>query len=231
MLVTLHVVRGSASRPEVSVELPSVIGRSREAQLRIAHPMVSRRHCELYQVDGLLMVRDLGSLNGTWVGGRRVVEAPLPPGGEIEVGPLAFHAEYDYAGDASDVPPAKLDLAAEEGAEAAAQAAGGPQVEAETPYDPQSVDAAIEVPPQVFLAQFAAAEAGESESPWSDVPLGAADSASGPPQGPDQTGTRPRAEESQSTVSEPQKRVPPVRHPPPDQPADQSQPPPHRSDS
>ncbi len=72
MQVTLTVVGGKADRRQVRVKVPVVIGRSREAGLVVAHPMVSRRHCELYVAEGWPQVRDLGSLNGVYVGGRQV---------------------------------------------------------------------------------------------------------------------------------------------------------------
>ena len=53
-------------------------------------PLISRRHCEISENDGLLMVRDLASLNGTMIGGQRVESAPLLPGGEFTIGPLMF---------------------------------------------------------------------------------------------------------------------------------------------
>lgn len=67
---------------------------------------------ETFERGGLLMIRDLGSLNGTYVGGRRVREAPLPPNKEFTVGPLTFRVLYDYAGDLGALPPA---IPAEEG--------------------------------------------------------------------------------------------------------------------
>ncbi|MFZ1935120.1 MAG: FHA domain-containing protein [Thermoguttaceae bacterium] len=100
----LIVVGGKASKGSVSLKLPTVIGRSRQATLTVAHPMVSRRHAELFERDGLLMIRDLGSLNGTRIEGQRIKEAPLPPDAEFTIGPLTFQAKYDYKGDLSKLP-------------------------------------------------------------------------------------------------------------------------------
>ena len=106
MEATLTVIGGKTSKRTITLrKLPTVIGRGKEARLTIAHPMVSRRHCELSEKGGLLMVRDLGSLNGTLVGGRRIKEAPLPPGGEFSIGPLSFCAQYQYDGDRKSLPP------------------------------------------------------------------------------------------------------------------------------
>ena len=95
MEAKLIVVEGKASKGAVALKLPAVIGRSREAGLTVAHPMVSRRHCEIFEVDGLLMIRDLGSLNGTEVAGQRISEAPLLPDDLFTVGPLTFRAVYE----------------------------------------------------------------------------------------------------------------------------------------
>ena len=51
---------------------------------------VSRRHAELRLVDGRWMLRDLGSSNGTWVNGCRVVEAEVGPGDEVALGHCSF---------------------------------------------------------------------------------------------------------------------------------------------
>jgi len=108
MRVKLIVVGGKASRTVIALKLPTVIGRSREAQLTVAHPMISRRHCEVYESDGLLMIRDLGSLNGTLVDSQRIREAPLPPKGEFTVGPLTFQARYEYSGDLDSLPAVQV---------------------------------------------------------------------------------------------------------------------------
>ncbi len=105
MEATLTVIGGKTSKRTITLrKLPAVIGRGKEARLTIAHPMVSRRHCELTEKGGLLLVRDLGSMNGTLVGGRRIKEAPLPPGGEFSIGPLSFRAQYQYDGDRNSLP-------------------------------------------------------------------------------------------------------------------------------
>ena len=65
------------------------VGRHRECALRLASVSVSARHGEI-RVDagGNVSVRDLGSTNGTFVGGHRVFELPVavPPGGTVHFG-------------------------------------------------------------------------------------------------------------------------------------------------
>ena len=66
------------------------LGRSTRCQLVFADDSVSCRHAVLHVRDGAWYVRDQGSLNGTWVNGRRVVEAEIRPGDELRLGELAL---------------------------------------------------------------------------------------------------------------------------------------------
>jgi hypothetical protein len=63
-----------------------VIGRSSACQLVLADDTVSRRHAELRIEGGRWLLRDLGSSNGTWVNGRRVVEAEVRAGDTLHLG-------------------------------------------------------------------------------------------------------------------------------------------------
>lgn len=91
----LVVVGGEVKSAEIKLRLPSTIGRGRGATIMLPHPLVSRQHCELFETNGRLMVRDLGSLNGTFVNNERISEAPLPPGELLTVGAVTFRAVYD----------------------------------------------------------------------------------------------------------------------------------------
>ncbi len=63
-----------------------VVGRSRDCDVTIDDPNVSRRHAELREQDGGWVIADLASTNGVKVNGRRVSEQPLEPGDEITLG-------------------------------------------------------------------------------------------------------------------------------------------------
>jgi hypothetical protein len=63
-----------------------VIGRSRECDLVLDDPNVSRRHVELRRDDDGWAVRDLGSTNGIKLNGRRSRGGRLSPGDEITLG-------------------------------------------------------------------------------------------------------------------------------------------------
>jgi hypothetical protein len=98
MEAKLVVVGGKANRSEVKLKLPAMLGRGRDVDVTVAHATVSRHHCLIYELDGALVVRDNGSLNGTLVDGKRIKEALLRPGQSLTIGPLTFRAEYDHSG-------------------------------------------------------------------------------------------------------------------------------------
>lgn len=96
--VTLIVVGGDVKTPEVKLRLPSTVGRGRDCSIMLRHPLVSRQHCEIYESSGALMVRDLGSLNGTFVNNQRIEgDAPLQPGQLLTIGTVTFRAIYEDA--------------------------------------------------------------------------------------------------------------------------------------
>ena len=64
-----------------------VLGRSRECDLRLADPNISRRHAEVQlEGDGSYALVDLGSTNGTELNGKRVSHARLSEGDAITIG-------------------------------------------------------------------------------------------------------------------------------------------------
>jgi hypothetical protein len=72
-----------------------VIGRSRECDIPLSDPNVSRRHAELRHAGDGWTVVDLGSTNGVKVNRRRVNEAQLQPGDTITVGLTDLTFELD----------------------------------------------------------------------------------------------------------------------------------------
>ena len=72
-----------------------LLGRSRDCDVTLDDPNVSRRHAELRREGGTWVVSDLGSTNGVKVNGQRVHEHPLSPGDEIVLGleQLTFEVE------------------------------------------------------------------------------------------------------------------------------------------
>jgi transcriptional regulator with PAS, ATPase and Fis domain len=69
------------------------VGAAPGNDLTIADPTVSRVHCEVVQRGDTLVLRDLGSTNGTWVEGVRLRDGDVPPGAIVRVGSSAFRID------------------------------------------------------------------------------------------------------------------------------------------
>ncbi|MFZ5829334.1 MAG: FHA domain-containing protein [Planctomycetota bacterium] len=105
MHARIIIIGGRATQREVALELPAVLGRSSQVSVTISHSMISRKHCMLFEQAGVVLVRDLGSLNGTFIKGKRIVEAPLRPGDSFSIGPLKFRVVYQPAAPIAELPP------------------------------------------------------------------------------------------------------------------------------
>ena len=72
-------------------------GRHPESDIFLDDITVSRRHVEITPSgDGAYALRDVGSLNGTYVNRERIEEAELSPGDEVQIG--KFKLVYLVAG-------------------------------------------------------------------------------------------------------------------------------------
>jgi pSer/pThr/pTyr-binding forkhead associated (FHA) protein len=79
--------------PDIPLDHVIVVGRDPRCDIRIGSFRVSKRHCRLaHDGDGVL-VRDLGSTNGTRINGRRVDRGVLRPGDELSIAHCRFHLE------------------------------------------------------------------------------------------------------------------------------------------
>jgi pSer/pThr/pTyr-binding forkhead associated (FHA) protein len=71
-------------------------GRHPESDIFLDDITVSRRHVEITPAGGGYSVRDVGSLNGTYVNRERIDEVQLDPGDEVQIG--KFKLVYLVAG-------------------------------------------------------------------------------------------------------------------------------------
>lgn len=101
MQAKLRIVGGGERDQEIDLKLPATIGRGADNEITLGQPLISRRHCQLTESAGRILVRDLGSTNGTFIGSERVErERALKPGELLTIGTVTFRAIYgDMLGD------------------------------------------------------------------------------------------------------------------------------------
>lgn len=69
------------------------LGRGTDCDFPLRDQSVSRKHCKIKGVNGVFMVRDFGSGNGTKVNGAAVDYAVLKDGDLIEIGLSQFRVQ------------------------------------------------------------------------------------------------------------------------------------------
>src|SRR5665213_715581 len=97
MLFRLVVKKNGKRTKVVEVRTPTTrIGRAHGNEIRIPSAQVSRQHCRLQMKDGLVMVEDLESVNGTFLNGSLLTGVAVArPGDLLGVGPVTFVVEYE----------------------------------------------------------------------------------------------------------------------------------------
>lgn len=78
------------------LELPAIVGRDSTSCVSIDHPSISRSHCQfMLGPDESLQVRDMSSLNGTYVNGEKIQTIrTVLPGDNIQIGSSTFRVEF-----------------------------------------------------------------------------------------------------------------------------------------
>lgn len=95
MNVVLIMFKDDERREFPIAEEKTILGRRQDCQLRIPTKDISRQHCVLQMQDKALVVKDLGSSNGTFINGKRIAEAELKAGDRLRVGPVTFVVQID----------------------------------------------------------------------------------------------------------------------------------------
>jgi pSer/pThr/pTyr-binding forkhead associated (FHA) protein len=81
----------------------TLVGRKEDCDLRLDHKSISKLHCVIVKTDGLLLLRDLGSTNGTRVNGQRIRRAALLPNDQVMI--AGFKFRVSLGPDAASVAP------------------------------------------------------------------------------------------------------------------------------
>jgi pSer/pThr/pTyr-binding forkhead associated (FHA) protein len=83
----------------------TVVGRKEDCDLRLDHKSISKMHCVLVKTDGVLLLRDLGSTNGTRVNGQRVRRAILLPDDHLTIAGYKFRVRLGPEEEPAPVQP------------------------------------------------------------------------------------------------------------------------------
>jgi pSer/pThr/pTyr-binding forkhead associated (FHA) protein len=102
---------GAISGPHAGRVIPIggrlIVGRAPPCELLLNDRKVSRRHATLLVLNGTLTVSDHGSLNGTWVNDRRIVDpVALRTGDRLRIGGSEFLVTQ--ADQPDDPPPQRV---------------------------------------------------------------------------------------------------------------------------
>ena len=166
----LRVIDGGdavAAGQEFAFETTATIGRSAECTISVSEKDVSRKHARVEVTPDGLLLTDLGSSCGTWVGNQEVQKTMLRPGDRFRLGSRIL-IEWPAAASAAEMTPATAEgesdatafipmekvaaiAAAEAAARVAAEAAPAPVAEsagsATTPMPPPGPEVAGDAPP------------------------------------------------------------------------------------
>lgn len=71
-----------------------LVGRTEDCDIHIDHKSVSKLHCVLVCTEGLILVRDLGSTNGTRVNGQRIRRAALLPDDQLAIATFRYRVSF-----------------------------------------------------------------------------------------------------------------------------------------
>jgi len=85
-LAHIVVLQGRQLGETFKIEGSVVLGRGSDADVRINDDEISRRHVRVEQRGDSVWIEDLGSRNGTFVNGERIVNTELKDGDKIQLG-------------------------------------------------------------------------------------------------------------------------------------------------
>ncbi len=89
----LQMTKGVPSGASYALDTEVTIGRGEDATVSLRDLSVSRRHASIALVNGVPMLRDLGSRNGSFVNGERVRSRTLKPGDDLRFGNTEMRIE------------------------------------------------------------------------------------------------------------------------------------------
>src|SRR5687767_11582865 len=88
MRLALRFISGKYQGGEFPIEenRAIIVGRSSDLDMVLVEEMVSRKHAKIEMREGAIQIEDLGSTNGTFVNGERIVKSRLKEGDRVLIG-------------------------------------------------------------------------------------------------------------------------------------------------
>jgi hypothetical protein len=95
MSYKLVILKGRSASQAIPIGAgASTLGRQPGCEVTLKSSQVSRKHCQIFEKDGQLQVKDLGSSNGTFVNGKKIEDVhPLEQGDILALGTIEFRIE------------------------------------------------------------------------------------------------------------------------------------------
>jgi sigma-B regulation protein RsbU (phosphoserine phosphatase) len=107
---------GEVGSPTISGDGPVLIGRSRDANICLPDPSVSRRHATILRREGTWFIEDLGGRHGTTINGVRIEPnqpAIAAEGDFVRIGPYTFRLSFGGGTRASTIARTDYGVAAD----------------------------------------------------------------------------------------------------------------------
>ena len=169
--MAIYLVPVGEGRQSVLDKAIVFVGRHPECDVVLTRSRkVSRKHCCIAQVNDKFVLRDLGSMNGCSLNGKRVErEEVISLGDEISIGDVTYVLESRKTPPGRRLDSSIGDQPRGENGTPAGQPAAAPGGEAVTPLPLDlSQDIPIPIPDDADDHQFDFSDSGESEVPRSD---------------------------------------------------------------
>ena len=108
MRAELKVIEGPLAEKTINLKAGKfIVGRAADCQLRPDSDLVSRYHCVLRVDEYTVLVRDMGSRNGTHVNGRLIqADTRLMNGDKVKIGNMVLQVSIAEAAD----PPSSFEI-------------------------------------------------------------------------------------------------------------------------
>lgn len=118
-MIKLIFESGPLAAHRYRTDVTITLGRDRSNSIVVPDPSLSRVHCQVHAEEGRVVFTDLGSTNGSYINGKRVVMADVHDGDRIELGESVVRVESPRDEIESQMPTVAVDaeVAAPEGHE------------------------------------------------------------------------------------------------------------------